>query len=88
MINREKRCSECLQLQKEEMEYPYVCGECEVKVLHDLYDKYVDMAHRNQTLLEESVASGNWKSALIYDIEKNVYNNVILDIEEILKRVL
>lgn len=28
MINREKRCSECLQLQDKEMESPYVCDEC------------------------------------------------------------
>ena len=56
----------------------------EITVLHDLYDKYVEMAYRNQTLLEEAVASGNWNSASIYDIEKNVYDNVILDIEEIL----
>lgn len=59
----------------------------EITVLHDLYNKYVDMSHRTQTLLEESVATGNWNSALIYDIEKNVYNNVVLDIEEILKEV-
>ena len=31
MINREHRCSECLVLQKEEMEPPYVCEECERK---------------------------------------------------------
>ena len=31
MINREKRCSECLILQKEEMESPYVCEGCENK---------------------------------------------------------
>ena len=35
MRDREKRCSECLQIQKEEMESPYVCEECEVKVLHE-----------------------------------------------------
>lgn len=29
MINREHRCSECLQLQDKEMEYPYVCEGCE-----------------------------------------------------------
>lgn len=28
MINREKRCSECLILQEEEMESPYVCDSC------------------------------------------------------------
>ena len=29
MRDREKRCSECLQLQDKEMESPYVCEECE-----------------------------------------------------------
>lgn len=52
MRDREKRCSECLQLQKEEMESPYVCDECleehqvdfmmeadrqQLERLHDLY---------------------------------------------------
>ena len=31
MKDREYRCSECLILQKEEMEYPYVCEECKLK---------------------------------------------------------
>lgn len=31
MKDREYRCSECLQLQKEEMESPYVCEGCEGK---------------------------------------------------------
>lgn len=38
MLNREKRCSECLHLQKEEMEYPYVCERCEEK--RKGYDSY------------------------------------------------
>lgn len=28
MKDREYRCSECLELQKEEMESPYLCGSC------------------------------------------------------------
>lgn len=31
MRDGEKSCSECLQPQKEEMESPYVCEECEGK---------------------------------------------------------
>lgn len=33
MRDREKRCSECLQLQDKEMESPYVCEECEGKLV-------------------------------------------------------
>ena len=42
MRDREKRCSECLQLQKEEMESPYVCEECESKGMTETeYHEYI-----------------------------------------------
>lgn len=35
MINREHRCSECLELQDKEMESPYVCVKCESAIIHE-----------------------------------------------------
>lgn len=49
MKDREYRCSECLQLQKEKMEYPYVCDGCEGKKDKD-FEKRYEIATRKKNL--------------------------------------
>lgn len=39
MKDREKRCSECLELQDKEMESPYVCEGCEGKTILDKFPR-------------------------------------------------
>jgi len=69
MRNAEKICSECLILQKEEMEYPYLCEGCEketkyVAILWVNGDPLIDGSDYFDTK-EECLAHIKWVEAII-----------------------